>query len=52
MSRKSVLMIAALVSLYLLAKRKSAEARRKAADEHRADAQWANEGGGNAPSTV
>ena len=48
---KSFLLVAALAGIYVYARLKDRQGR-QSAEDRAADAQWANEGGGNAPTTV
>ena len=47
---RGALFILALASIYLIVKSK--DQREPGHEDHAADAQWANEGGGNSPATV
>ena len=51
MIRRALLLLT-LAGIYLLLKRGSGTVAVSRADDHDADAQWANEGGANAPASV
>ncbi|MDP9065688.1 MAG: hypothetical protein M3O06_07490 [Pseudomonadota bacterium] len=52
MFRRTMLLLALSTGIYLLLKQRDAKAAAPEGVPHEADAQWANEGGANAPANV